>query len=125
MLPTTPPTFAKQVKTEAIRRSYNAGVWLRGASVMYNWTSSISNASSNISSVWQARTDGLLSATDHFFSKANVMYEPNCDPRNDCNIDQLSFKGYLSRWLAEMTQYAPYTYQKKDNQASSDGSKLW
>lgn len=92
------------------RWSYNAGVWLHGASVMYNWTASISEDSSNTSTVWQARTDGLLKATNHFFSKKNVMYEPTCELIEKCNVDQLSFKGYLSRWLAEVTQYAPYTY---------------
>ncbi|KAJ5779934.1 Mannan endo-1-6-alpha-mannosidase DCW1 [Penicillium paradoxum] len=92
------------------RWTYNAGVWLHGASVMYNWTSSISEDTSNTSAVWQARTDGLLKATDHFFSKKNIMYEPLCEFINKCNVDQLSFKGYLSRWLAEVTQYAPYTY---------------
>jgi mannan endo-1,6-alpha-mannosidase len=92
------------------RWSYNAGVWLHGASVMYNWTAETSEDSLDTSLVWQNRTNGLLKGTNHFFSKANVMYEPICELVDKCNTDQLSFKAYLSRWLAEVTQYAPYTY---------------
>jgi mannan endo-1,6-alpha-mannosidase len=91
------------------RWSYNAGIWLHGASVMYNYTSE-EDASSEISATWRERTDGLLKATDNFFPKDNIMFEPNCESSGKCNVDQLSFKAYLSRWLAEVTQYAPYTY---------------
>lgn len=38
------------------------------------------------------------------------MYEPPCELRGSCNTDQLSFKAYLSRWLADVAQLAPYTY---------------
>lgn len=91
------------------RWSYNAGVWLHGASVMYNYTSE-EDPSSQLSATWRERTDGLIKATDHFFPKDNIMFEPTCESWGKCNTDQLSFKAYLSRWLAEVTQYAPYTY---------------
>ncbi|KAJ5343748.1 Mannan endo-1-6-alpha-mannosidase DCW1, partial [Penicillium brevicompactum] len=89
------------------RWSYNAGVWLHGASVMYNYTA---EHGSSVSSTWRERTDSLLKAADHFFPKDNIMFEHNCEASGKCNVDQLSFKAYLSRWLAEVTQYAPYTY---------------
>jgi mannan endo-1,6-alpha-mannosidase len=58
--------------------------------------------------------DGLLDAADHFFSKnessKNVMYEPPCELIGRCNVDQLSFKAYMSRWMADVTQLAPHTY---------------
>lgn len=38
------------------------------------------------------------------------MYEPACEPINKCNIDQMSFKAYLSRWLAASTKQAPMIY---------------
>lgn len=38
------------------------------------------------------------------------MYEPPCELIGKCNVDQLSFKAYLSRWMADVTQFAPYTY---------------
>ncbi|KAJ5100072.1 Mannan endo-1-6-alpha-mannosidase DCW1 [Penicillium argentinense] len=94
------------------RWSYTAGIYLHGASVMYNYTSSLSSnlsGSSNTSALWRTRLDGLLTATNHFFSK-NVMYEPPCELIGKCNVDQLSFKAYMSRWMADVTQLAPYTY---------------
>ncbi|KAJ5311933.1 Mannan endo-1-6-alpha-mannosidase DCW1 [Penicillium antarcticum] len=99
------------------RWSYNAGIFLHGTSVMYNYTASLSSDSStNTSGVWKERMDGLLAASSHFFSKnessMNVMFEPLCELTGSCNVDQLSFKAYLSRWLAEVTQYAPYTYDQ-------------
>jgi mannan endo-1,6-alpha-mannosidase len=33
-----------------------------------------------------------------------------CEEHNACNVDQRSFKAYLSRWLAATTQMAPFTY---------------
>ena len=34
-----------------------------------------------------------------------------CEENNACNVDQHSFKAYLSRWLAATTQMAPFTYE--------------
>lgn len=39
------------------------------------------------------------------------MHEPQCEYTGSCNVDQLSFKAYLSRWMAETTQLAPHTYE--------------
>ncbi|KAJ5712116.1 Mannan endo-1-6-alpha-mannosidase DCW1 [Penicillium malachiteum] len=95
------------------RWSYTAGIYLHGASVMYNYTSSLSVNSSS-TSAWRTRLNALLSKTDHFFStnasSNDVMYEVPCELRGSCDTDQLSFKAYLSRWMADVTQYAPYTY---------------
>lgn len=38
------------------------------------------------------------------------MYEPQCELVNNCDTDQLSFKAYLSRWMADTAQVAPYTH---------------
>jgi mannan endo-1,6-alpha-mannosidase len=38
------------------------------------------------------------------------MYEIACELINDCTTNQFSFKAYLSRWMAETTQLAPFTY---------------
>lgn len=37
------------------------------------------------------------------------MFEVACEP-NNCNVDQRSFKAYLSRWMAATTKIAPHTY---------------
>ncbi|EPS25120.1 putative alpha-1,6-mannanase [Penicillium oxalicum 114-2] len=99
------------------RWSYTGGIWLHGAAVMYNYTLSLSAGSPSGSSVkWRTRLDGLLVAANHFYSKdpngAQVMHEPPCESIKRCNVDQLSFKAYLSRWLADVIQLAPHTYDE-------------
>ncbi|KAM0310648.1 hypothetical protein ACHAPQ_012473, partial [Fusarium lateritium] len=43
----------------------------------------------------------------------NIMYEVPCESRKGaCSTDMLSFKGYVHRWLAVVTQVAPYTASK-------------
>jgi mannan endo-1,6-alpha-mannosidase len=50
-----------------------------------------------------------LNATSVFFQN-NVMLEVACESNGKCNNDQMSFKAYLSRWLAATTKMAPFTY---------------
>lgn len=38
------------------------------------------------------------------------MEEPPCESTGSCDTDQLSFKAYLSRWLSDVIQLAPHTY---------------
>lgn len=86
--------------------TYNTGMFIYGASIMYNYT--------NGSSLWENRTSGLLTAgARNFFSPyknaTNVMYERACEEAGTCDDDQYSFKAYLSRWLAKTAVVAPYT----------------
>ncbi|TWU75131.1 hydrolase 76 protein [Metarhizium rileyi] len=83
--------------------SYNAGGFILGAAVMYNYTED---------PVWKYRLDNLLSASKVFFTgpDKNIMTEVACEPVSLCNVDQQSFKAYLSRWLAAITKWAPHTY---------------
>lgn len=37
------------------------------------------------------------------------MYEVACETNNACDTDQLSFKAYLSRWMAATIKVAPFT----------------
>ncbi|CAG8950081.1 hypothetical protein HYFRA_00008315 [Hymenoscyphus fraxineus] len=84
-----------------IQWTYNAGAMLLGAATMYNYT--------NGSQIWQERTEGLLKATDVFFQDG-IMFEVACEPVDRCNVDQQSFKAYLSRWMAATTKAAPFTF---------------
>ncbi|KAI9826983.1 MAG: hypothetical protein M1819_007077 [Sarea resinae] len=90
-------------QVDHLQWTYNAGVYLLGAAAMYNYTGS---------DVWKERVNGLLNATDVFFSPTvtNVMYEVACEPGNTCDTDQKSFKAYLARWMAATTKLAPWTY---------------
>ncbi|SPN98962.1 related to DFG5 protein [Cephalotrichum gorgonifer] len=80
--------------------SYNAGIFLHGAAVMYNITES---------EEWKARLDGLLGKTVETFFNGSVAFEQACEPFKICDIDQRSFKGYLLRWLSSTTNLAPHT----------------
>ncbi|RDA95309.1 hypothetical protein CP533_3519 [Ophiocordyceps camponoti-saundersi (nom. inval.)] len=83
--------------------TYNAGGFILGAAAMYNLTEDAK---------WKDRLDKLLGASSVFFTgpQKNIMTEVACEPVNRCNLDQQSFKAYLSRWLAAITKWAPHTY---------------
>ncbi|KJZ72567.1 hypothetical protein HIM_08091 [Hirsutella minnesotensis 3608] len=83
--------------------SYNAGGMILGAAAMYNFTEDRK---------WKDRLDKLLEGSKVFFTgpESNIMTEVACEPVDRCNLDQQSFKAYLSRWLAAITKWAPHTY---------------
>ncbi|KFY91551.1 hypothetical protein V500_04619 [Pseudogymnoascus sp. VKM F-4518 (FW-2643)] len=85
-----------------VQWSYNIGILLNGAAAMYNYTGGIDT--------WRRHTSGLLKTTSSTFFRNKVMYEPACELDDTCNTDQLSFKAYLSRWMAATTKLAPFTY---------------
>ena len=85
--------------------SYNSASLLYGTAMMYNYT--------NGSELWENRTTGLVTAmANTFFSPyknaTNIMYEYACEPTNNCDNDQYSFKAYLARWMAKSSIVAPY-----------------
>ncbi|KAH8647718.1 glycoside hydrolase family 76 protein [Xylariales sp. PMI_506] len=88
--------------TDLTQWTYNAGIYLEAAAVMYNYT--------NGSSVWETRVLGLLNRTVELFFNNSVMYEPACEPQNNCDVDDLSFKAYLVRWMSKTTQMMASTY---------------
>lgn len=90
--------------TDQIQWSYNHGIFLHGVSAMYNLT--------NGSDIWRRRVDGILDSTIRMFYNSSIMIEQFCEEPGFCDIDQQSFKGYLTRWMASSTQLAPFTYDK-------------
>jgi mannan endo-1,6-alpha-mannosidase len=87
--------------------TYNNAIFLYGTAVLYT----IDN-SSNSTSVWLDRTQGLLAhATTQFFSpyanSTGVMYESQCEESESCDNDQFSFKAYLARWMAATVALVP------------------
>jgi mannan endo-1,6-alpha-mannosidase len=85
--------------------TYNTGVYLYGAAVLYNYTEG--------SDLWTQRTQGFLQAASQYFNPygnaSNVMVETACETVNTCDNDQYSFKGYLSRFMWASTLMAPFT----------------
>jgi len=81
--------------------SYNAGVFLHGAAAMYKFT--------NGSAIWQTRLQGLLTQTIAIFFPDGICYEVACEKALvHCTIDMLSYKAYLTRWMAASTKWAPF-----------------
>ncbi|KAI0376910.1 glycoside hydrolase family 76 protein [Hypomontagnella monticulosa] len=80
--------------------SYNAAILLSGAAYMYDYT--------NKSKDWEDRINGLLDGMERVFFVNGTLYEPSCEA-GVCTTDMLSFKGYVHRWLAVVTQVAPFT----------------
>lgn len=54
----------------------------------------------------------MLEHVESIFFKqgTNIMYEQSCEPINNCNTDQNSFKAYMSRWMGATVQIAPFTF---------------
>ncbi len=108
--------------------SYNAAVLAEGLAYMYDYVclspfSSLfirpplphltlfgPNPQTNASAKWQTPLAGLVNRTLEFFFPDGIIVEQPCErPATDlCNTDQLSFKGYMHRWLATTTQLAPF-----------------
>jgi mannan endo-1,6-alpha-mannosidase len=64
---------------------------------------------------WKNRLDSLLTACLKSFFPKNVAYELSCEfamGGGICKTDMLSYKGYLVRWLAVVSQIAPHTASK-------------
>jgi mannan endo-1,6-alpha-mannosidase len=95
--------------------SYNAGIYLLTAATMYNYTSSSSSSTiSSQSELWRSRTEGLLNRTLEYFFPADpphngIAYEPACEGGLTCKTDMFAFKAFLIRWLATVSQLAPFT----------------
>ncbi|KAH8431521.1 glycoside hydrolase family 76 protein [Aspergillus melleus] len=84
-----------------IRWTYNAGLFLLGAAHMYHFT--------DRSDVWKTRVENIIRGLDIFFPIGDIMSEVACEPNGKCNVDQRSFKAYLSRWMSHTIQIAPFT----------------
>ncbi|KAG8424896.1 hypothetical protein J3458_001652 [Metarhizium acridum] len=79
--------------------SYNAGIFLQGAAVMYNLTKS---------DVWKTRTDGLVKHSLKEFVKDGVIFKPAWEPARGCDLNGSSFKEYYIRWLVSTIKMAPH-----------------
>ena len=83
--------------------SYNAAGFMLGVAAMYNMTGD---------QVWKTRLDNLLGGAKVFFTGPNsdIMTEVACESVERCDLDEQSFKAYMSRWFAAITKWAPHTY---------------
>jgi mannan endo-1,6-alpha-mannosidase len=92
--------------------SYNNAMYLHGSAFMYDYT--------NGDSTWKERTSGFLDHAELLFfqpyeNATDIMYEWACETGESgrhCNLDQQSFKAYLSRFIAKTAMVAPFTKDK-------------
>ncbi|KAI1750455.1 glycosyl hydrolase family 76-domain-containing protein [Xylaria castorea] len=95
--------------------SYNVGAFLLGAAAMVEHLDKAGKTDD--AALWHERVDGLLNSTELIFFFGNdvddkVMIEVACEAVNLCDVDQQSFKAYLSRWMAATTKWAPWTFDR-------------
>lgn len=86
--------------------SYNYGTFIMGSAYMHNYTSD---------DKWLKRVNGFLGTTfTTFFPKrlgGNTMQEP-CEPTEQCNSNEILFKGLVTSWLAYTALFIPSTKDK-------------
>lgn len=79
--------------------TYNSGLFMSGAAYMYNHTNE---------EIWLNRSTHIWGRAKVFFMQGtNIMYEAACQPSNQCNTDERSFKGIFSRFLGLTCLMAP------------------
>lgn len=79
--------------------SYNVGTYLYGAAIMLDITGD--------SATWSPHVQGFVSSISQVFTSNGVLQETKCEPTGNCDTDQLSFKAYISRWLAATAALVP------------------
>lgn len=80
--------------------TYNIGLFLHGSAIMYNHTHD---------QVWKERVNGFLLRIQKGFLKQGILYEPACEPTGNCDLNMMTFKGYMLRFLAATTLVAAWT----------------
>jgi mannan endo-1,6-alpha-mannosidase len=84
--------------------SYNPGIFLQGAAHLWNMTED---------QKWADRIDNMLDSMISRFFFDDVIFEWQCEGApGHCSPDMLMFKGFVVRWLAQVTQLAPWTAPK-------------
>lgn len=78
--------------------SYNNAVYMQGCAFMYSLTNDAK---------WEQCVQGLLKRSQAFFFKNGIAVEPACEFNKGCTTDMLSFKGYVLRWYAVVSQLVP------------------
>lgn len=92
-----------------LQYSHAAGIYLYGAAVMANYTGE---------KKWTERAEGLLSATEIFFSnktrmdeeaggEEGVLWEVACERIESCNTDMRAYKGILARYMWQSVHMMP------------------
>ncbi|EAA30434.1 hypothetical protein GE21DRAFT_10541 [Neurospora crassa] len=86
--------------------SYSAAILVQGAAFMYNYT----EGDAATQDMWKTRIEKLTEGLFRDFFPKGIAFELACEGRQGaCTPDMVSFKGYVHRWMAMVTQIAPFT----------------
>lgn len=58
---------------------------------------------------WLRHINGLIGRVQSRFTENDTLQETRCEPGGSCDTDQLQFKAFLSRWLAQTAALIPAT----------------
>jgi mannan endo-1,6-alpha-mannosidase len=102
-------TNCGEAKMDHTTWSYNNAMFLHGSAFMFDYTKG--------DKTWKDRVTGFMSNAESLFFKpydnaTNIMFEMACETGETgrhCNLDQQSFKAYLSRFMAKTAILAPFT----------------
>lgn len=87
--------------TSRLEWTYNSGLFISGCAYLYNHTND---------TIWLDRAQKIWNRAKVFFKTENkIMYEAACQPSNQCNNDQRSFKGIFSAFLGLTVLMSPGT----------------
>ncbi|KAJ6437413.1 glycosylhydrolase family 76-2 protein [Purpureocillium lavendulum] len=86
-----------------VQYSYNNAIFAQGAAFMYNHTED---------QKWKDRLDKLITYGLETFFPKDIATEISCEPGNGCKTDMFTYKGFVHRWYAQITQLAPFTAER-------------
>ncbi|KAJ5595454.1 Six-hairpin glycosidase [Penicillium hispanicum] len=81
--------------------AYLPAIFMHGAANMYNHTKG--------STVWKKRLAGIVGALSPFYPNHDGVMAQPCEVGAKCDLNQRSFKAYLSRFMAATIPLAPFT----------------
>lgn len=84
--------------------SYNAGIFMFGAAVMYQYTEE---------QKWADRVTKIVDQTIKVFfpeQDGGILTEVACEYGLTCTIDMYAQKAFITRWMAATSKVAPFTY---------------
>jgi mannan endo-1,6-alpha-mannosidase len=67
--------------------------------------------------------DNIIETASGVFFPEGVMKEVACEDNGKCDVDQRSFKAYLSRWTAATIKLAPWTKERLEPLLRSSAQK--
>ena len=93
-------------KVDMVQWTYNNGMYLSSSCFLYEKTGD---------QKWKTAVDNLLQAAEQtFFTPEGIIYEHACED-SKCNLDMMSFKGYLAQHLGYCSVAVPETRERIKN----------